>query len=227
MESLVPLAADLAITAAPAIINALMPSSNSSAQSAPDHNAGVAMPSQALPTAPTPPLGSSLGNGGNSVKIPFQYLAADLLGTEQKIYTVTVNAIDVITRHTRYFRDARLSHLEAVVFPTNESYKIPVSVDLVWTPADVTLSTGDVMKTPGSAKITVGGLNLVNHGVLPCNLGYVNPIVKSPIPYSNSPRLNIDFHQATDAVAEGLKAKRKGQVFIRGTIELSHPICVP
>nr|WBM81660.1 MAG: coat protein [Myotis brandtii tymo-like virus 1] len=227
MESLVPLAADLAISSAPALINALMPSKDSSTNSLPDHNAGVALPAQSLPQAPPPPIGSSLGHDRSGVTIPFQFWAAGLRGTEKNIYTVTVNSLDVITRHTKYYRDAQLTHLEAVVYPTSNSYKIPVTVDLVWTPADVTLSTGEVMKTPGSAKITVGGLNLVNHGVLACDLGYVNPILKSPIPYTNSPRLNIDFHQSPEAVAEGTRSTEKGDVYIRGVVRLSHPICVP
>lgn len=227
MESLLPLAADLAISAAPSIVNALTPSKNSMPNPLPDHNAGIALPAQTLPQAPPPPLGSSTPRSGSSVTIPFQYFAAGLTGTEQKIYTITANSLDVITRHTKYYRDAELTHLEAVVFPKAESYKIPVTVDLVWTPADVTMAFGDVMKTPGSARITAGGLNLVNHGVLPCDLNYVNPIIKCPIPYTNSPRLHVDFHQSKDAVDEGLKAKEKASVYIRGTIRLSHPICTP
>lgn len=227
MESLVPLLADLAVSSTPSLINAFKSSENTAPDSSLERSAGVSLPSQGLPQAPPPPLGSSTPRHRNCVVIPFQHLASTLNGQEKNIYTVAISSIDSITRHTKYYRDAMLEDLEVVVFPLANSYKVPVSVAMVWTPADVTLATNDVMKTPGSALITVGGLNLVNHGVLACDLNYTNRIIKCPIPYSNTPRLNIDFKPVQSQIDLGLKAERCAEIYIRGKLVLAHPICVP
>lgn len=227
MESLAPLLADLAVSTAPSLINAFKSSQNTSSDVSPQLSAGISLPSQALPPAPAPPLGSSSSNHGPSVRVPFQHLVSTLNGQESGAYTVTVASLETLTRQTKFYRDAVLESLEVVVFPQFGAYKIPVSVSLVWTPSDISLAYDDILKTPGSTCITLGGLNLVNHGVLTCDLGYVNRIIKCPIPYTNTPRLTIGYFQNPDAVAEKTAATRKGSIFVRGVISLAHPICTP
>lgn len=229
MEALVPAIADLLISSIPTIAKTIshaaptLSSGNSSGES----SAGVSMPAQALPQAPPPPIGSSLGSGGNCVTVPFQHHAATLRGTETNLHTVNINSIYEVRRHLEYFRDAELVTLDVIVFPAAGAYKIPVTVDLVWTPADVILNSGQVLDTPGSSRITVGGLNLASHATLACDLNYCNRILKSPIPYTNSPRLNIDFKQSKDAASLGVNGELRADIYIRGTIRLSHPVCTP
>lgn len=232
MEEIVPLLASAA-TAIPSVVNALTSSKSSSpspSSSGPldmqplPSSDSVVLSSQPLPPAPPPPLGSSLGRTSNRLVIPFQRLYYDLTGTETKSTSVTVQSLPNVASIIRGYRDAYLVHLEAIVFPSAPSLKIPVTVDLAWTTADVTVEGTNVLATPSSARITIGGLALMHQANLPCDLGYINPIIKSPIPYTNHPRLNIFFHSNPDALAEGTSAKTKASVVIRGSISVSHPL---
>lgn len=232
MEELVPLIATAA-SAIPSVVNAF--SSSKSSQAAPSLSTSldmqplpgsdsVVLSSQPLPPAPPPPLGSSLGQSSNRLIIPFQRLYFDLTGTETNSNSVTVQSLPNVASIIKGYRDAYIVQLEAIVFPSAPSLKIPVTVDLCWTTADVTVEGVNVLATPSSARITIGGLALMHQATLPCDLGYINPIIKSPIPYTNHPRLNIFFHQNADAVAEGTKAKTKASVIIRGSVSVSHPL---
>lgn len=232
MEEIVPLLASAA-SAIPSVVNAF--SSPQSSQNPPSaqnpmdvqplpSSDSVVLSSQPLPPAPPPPLGSTLGRSSNRLIIPFQRLYFDLTGTESKSNSVTVQSLPNVANIIKGYRDAYLVHLEAVVFPSAPSLKIPVTVDLCWTTADVTVEGSNVLATPSSARITIGGLALMHQATLPCDLGYINPIIKSPIPYTNHPRLNIFFHLNQDAVNEGTSAKTKASVVIRGSISVSHPL---
>lgn len=232
MEELVPLLATAA-SAIPSVVNAFsspkssqVPTSSSTPldmQPMPSSDS-VVLSSQSLPPAPPPPLGSSLGRSSNRLIIPFQKLYFDLTGTESKSNSVTVQSLTNVASIIKGYRDAYIVDLEAIVFPSAPSLKIPVTVDLCWTTADVTVEGVNVLATPSSARITIGGLALMHQATLPCDLGYINPILKSPIPYTNHPRLNIFFHQNPDAVSEGVDAKTKASVIIRGSISVAHPL---
>lgn len=230
-----PLVASLATTAIPSIVDAFSsqsssPPSTSRPNSSPmdvqpvPSSDRVVLSSQSLPSAPAPPLGSSLGRSSHSLIIPFQKLFYDLTGAETKSTSTTISALANVASIIKPFRDAEIITLEAVVFPTAAALKIPVTVDLAWTTADVTVEGATVLATPSSARITVGGLALMHHASLPCPLNYINPIIKSPIPYTNHPRLCLYFHPSKDAIAQRTEADTKGSVVIRGTIRVSHPL---
>lgn len=232
MEEIVPLIATAA-SAIPSVVNAFSSAKPSQSNSSSSHpldmqpmpsTDSVLLSSQPLPPAPPPPLGSTLGKSSNRLIIPFQRLYYDLTGTETDSNSVTVQSLTNVASIIKGYRDAYIVQLEAIVFPSAPSLKIPVTVDLCWTTADVTVSGANVLATPSSARITIGGLALMHQATLPCDLGYINPIIKSPIPYTNHPRLNIYFHTNPDAVAEGSKAKTKASVIIRGSISVSHPL---
>lgn len=232
MTELIAPLASLALSAAPAIVDALSPSSpatkdtNLATQPLPSTD-GVVLSHQSLPPSPPLPLGSSLGRSSSGIVVPFQSLIFDLTGTETKSASFTIQGLTKVAALIKPFRDATITSLEAIVFPSAPSLKIPVTVDLAWTTADLTVEGTNVLATPASARITVGGLQLLHQGILPADLGYINPIIKCPIPYTNHPRLNIYFHQNSDAVSEGTAAKVKATVFVRGTLRLSHPILTP
>lgn len=232
MEELVPLITTAA-SAIPSVVNAFSSSKPAQTSSSPSNpldmqpmpsSDSVLLSSQPLPPAPPPPLGSSLGQSSHRLIIPFQRLYFDLTGTESKSNSVTVQSLPNVASIIKGYRDAYIVHLEAIIFPSAPSLKIPVTVDLCWTTADVTVEGSNVLATPSSSRITIGGLALMHQATLPCDLGYINPIIKSPIPYTNHPRLNIFFHQSQDAVNEGVNAKTKASVIIRGSISVSHPL---
>lgn len=186
----------------------------------------VVLSSQSLPPNPPAPLGSSLGRSSSVTTFPFQDKILDCnhfkSASSTLFFSQLVSNCKPVKRHILYFRDAWVSNLEAVVFPNAVSFKYPITIDLAWTTADISPSANQVLATPASARITAGGLSLLHQGVLPADLGHLNPIVKSPIPYSNTPRLTISILEGSDDPGSS-----QAVVYIRGIIHASHPILTP
>lgn len=230
---MLPAATALTELLAPKVIDALKPASSpdsplpaSSPPMVPGSLPGddrVVLSTQSLPPNPPPPLGSSLGRSSSVVRFPFQDKILDVSGKERLNYSQLVSSCAPVKRHIHYFRDAWVSELEAVVFPSALSLKTPVTVDLCWTGADIAPSGENVLATPASARLTIGGLALLHQGILPADLGHINPIIKSPIPYSNTPRLSIYTFANPDVSDDQSRAT----VYIRGIIHCSHPLLTP
>lgn len=171
-----------------------------------------------LPLAPSPHLPRPQ-TANPSVTIPFQFQWYGLTGQEKGHTSITITEISIVKEITKFYRDVTLSHLEAVIFAGSRSYSEPVTIELCWTPATNAISS-NILDHPGAIRFCVGGLNLTNSGVLPCDLNYINPIVKSPISYDNAPRLNVHFNQN-----EGSKINTgtSGSLIIRGSLNCSVP----
>lgn len=182
---------------------------------------GTLLSTQPLPSAPTPVSRSPLGD---SVVIPFQFLLFELDGTQNASKTYSYSEITPLKNIITPYRDAVLSHLDAVVYPTALAYSIPTTVDLAWTTDDVKVTENKVLATPGAAKVTVGGVNLLNSAIVSCDLNYINPIVKSPITYSNLPRINIKCYKSN---AQATAGNVTASIIVRGSVRCSHPILVP
>lgn len=179
----------------------------------------INLSSSVLPVAPTTAPSTTVALRTPGVNIPFQHIFFDITGQESKSTSVTVAALSSVRPLIKFFRDATLVSLEAFIVSSYPSLDKPVSVDLCWTPADVTLGDG-VLKCPGAVRFTVGGLYINNQGVLPCDLKYMNPIIKSPVIYTNHPRLNAHFYKREDAKVSD---KTAATVLIRGIIHCAHP----
>lgn len=153
----------------------------------------------------------------SSVKIPFQHLYYDITGTEKGTTSTTIAELAPVLNITKYYRVAQLSDVEAVIFAGAPSVTTPVTVDLAWTTADITST--EPITTPGGVRFTIGGLNVTNSGQLPCPLHLINPIIKSPVAFHDSPRLCVKFHQAHEKAT----IKKSATVVIRGNLILSEP----
>lgn len=178
----------------------------------------VVLSNQPLPPAPTPSPTYRVGPGAGVV-IPFQYLFYEYNGTQKGVVSMTLEVMSPVAAIIKPYRDCVVLNLDAVVFPTSYAYKNPATFDLAWTTADVTPSESEILHTPGATKVTVGSIHLMSTGVITANLSYINPIIKAPITYNNSPRFNIRFYpqdiENTPVVAA---------IIIRGSIRCSHPI---
>lgn len=227
---MLPIATALASSLGPKIIDAISSNSDSNSQENPSSSSSgpmlgdnsIPVSVQTLPPAPPPPLGSSLGNSPGIISIPFQDLVLSVTGETSASFSQTIAACHPVKRHSQYFRDCWVSKLEAVIFPSASSLNSPVTVDLAWTPADVIAQGDAVLATPGSARLTVGGLSIYHQGVVSCDLGHINSIIKSAIPYTNSPRLNVFVLPSPKATTDV-----KAVVVIRGLLHCSHPILTP
>ncbi|APG77678.1 hypothetical protein [Hubei macula-like virus 2] len=212
-----------AIEHAPAIISALPsllpPSSQSTSTSSdPVHDDRLLLANSALPPAPSTPSHISSFPSSSSVKVPFQYVWFGLDGTESKNASITIPEIPSVKKIIAFFRDAKLVNLEAAVYPHFDCLEKPITVDLMWSPSD-TVPSGSILNCPGAVCFTVGGQFLSQSGILPCDLNFMNPIIKSPIPYTNHPRLNAKFYKNQTE----LQSHRKATIIIRGIIACAHP----
>lgn len=234
---MLPIASTAVSSLIPKIADALLPSSPPNLPLPPPPNTSspvvsgsvpgddrVLLSTQSLPPNPPPPLGSSLGRSASVVQFPFQAKVAiansNPNNSKQHFSSHLIQTLDSVKRHTAYFRDAWVSSLEAVVFPSAVSLKEPVTIDLAWTAGDFTPKSDELLAVPASARLTVGGLSILHQGILPADLGHISPIVKSPIPYTNTPRLTVQVQSG------GTPTSDQAVVYVRGTLHCSHPILV-
>lgn len=173
------------------------------------------LPLPVVPTSVSPRPSHSLG----SVNIPFQVEYYGLTGQEKGHISTTLPEITLIKNIINYYQHAEVVELEAVLFSGSRSYEEPVTIDLLWSPADV-VAGSSILSKPGAVRFTIGGLNLADSGRLPCPLQYINRVIKSPISYSNSPRLNVVFHPVP---ASKINTGTSGSLIIRGIIKCSTP----
>lgn len=198
------------------IADHLSSSSSPSAPSAIMSGDPLPVPSLPIPRDTTPVQTFS---SGSSLTIPFQQEWYGLTGTETGTTSITLTELKPVKKAIESFRNARLQKCEVVIFAAARSVKDPVTVDLAWTPSSLVLDKDRFLDHPGAVSFTVGGLNITNGGLLPAPLQYLNPVIKSPIPYTDAPRLCAQFHQ----VSKELGKARIASVVIRGEVVVDTP----
>ena len=174
-----------------------------------------------IPTLPVPRNTAPVEthSSGPRLVIPFQQEWYGLTGTETGSASITMSELSAVKDIIKFYQNATLIEVEAAVFAYAPSVDKPLTVELAWTPANVTVGSSAILGVPGGCVFTVGGLNVTNGGLLPAPLQQLNPVVKSPIPYDNQPRINIKFHQIHTTVQN----KRTAAVVIRGTLAVDTP----
>lgn len=215
---------DAASAILPSVADALLPSTPQNTNVPASNTDRTVVSTQALPAPPPLPLQPSIKSNHSGLIIPFQHYWNYVFGIKDQLKTVTISTHSVILNIAKHYRDAELVSLEAVIYPTAASYKFPITVDVVWTPDHINPDQSELLNTPGSARITSGGLNLMQQGVVACNLGYINPIVKCPIPYTNHPRLTIFENRNPDVSTSSTTILCI--VIFRGSLRVSHPIAI-
>lgn len=174
-----------------------------------------------IPTLPVPRNTEPVQtlSSGHRLTIPFQQEWYGLTGTETGNASITISELAVVKDIIKFYQNATLIEVEAAVFAYAPSVEKSLTVELAWTPANVTVGSSAILGVPGGCVFTVGGLNVTNGGILPAPLHQLNPVVKSPIPYDNQPRINVKFHQIYTTVQN----KRAAAVVIRGLLAVDTP----
>lgn len=131
----------------------------------------------------------------------FQFNVYDLTGTETESWSIATRSIGTLACIIQPFHEAHLTSVEAVVFPSAASIKIPVTIDLDWTPADV-VPGSSLLQTPGAVRLTIGSLCASDNHILPANLHCLNPVIKSHLPCTDSSKLTLGFNPSRDATTE-------------------------
>lgn len=179
-----------------------------------------AIASTPFPTMPLPTNSSKLPQTGNQsgVIIPFQFdvdtlnVAAD----SHTSYLLTEN--ENIKSILQYYRDATLVELCLVAFPGNEAYDHPVTLDFVWTPS-YKIIVDSHLSTVGGVRTVIGKDSTAQAYTLPCDLNHINPVIKSPIKYDDTPRLNSRCFKST----MHKQGERTVTLVLRGSVRVSNP----
>ncbi|QKN22725.1 coat protein [Erysiphe necator associated tymo-like virus 1] len=190
------------------------PSSDIATRSVPDH-----LP---IPTS-LPALPSTCTRNG--IAIPFQCLFKNLNGTypnSYHIHTATIKSLDAIKNIIKPYREALLLHLEVVIYPTSLSISKPLTNIFVWTPDDITPEEDKILDYPGATAVTSGGIHTATTSCIPCPFGYCNPLIKTYLTYTNTPRLTIKLQHFTSKKSEDDPAV--AYAIVRGQILCSTPI---
>lgn len=227
---LLPLAIE---AAAPLVKNAITslstPSTSSAAPDFPDH---TVVSTQPLPPTPLYKEPSPVRHPpGLAVPFVLRLDESRTLNDDKgqaftkKVYARTLTGFTEFNDLILRYRYATVSSLELVISPLAASYKWPATIYAVWTPADVVVTApNNILGTPGAGIFTVGGLYLNNQGILPCDLSHINPIIKAPVSYLNTPRLHYNMPGIPE---ESPSTVGQFRLMIRGTVHLSVPIAVP
>jgi hypothetical protein len=121
------------------------------------------------------------------------------------------------------FTYAACTELSVTLMPTHSSIKYPVTVELLWAPANSNVDQR-IMNAYGSTRLVAGSItNPSGHLTLPCNLASVNTWVRAPLAFINNPKLFVNFFQNSDSVSLGTKAPISASLFIKGKLQLSLP----
>lgn len=183
----------------------------------------VSLSTQPAPSTPSPSPQVTTGSNPGVV-IPFQWMFSSIDGLDNSLVSQTFAENTILQKITPHFRDASIVHLEVVAYPTELAMKNPVTLHLAWTSATTTIADGKVLACPGAVSVTLGGLMTLTSTTLPCPLQYVNPIVKGPIAYTNTPKLWVQkVKNSSPPSPSGTLAN----VIIRGSLRLSAPLLAP
>lgn len=175
------------------------------------------------------PLASSALNGGESqpgLNIPFQFALHNHMG-EHHFHTHFVAVYHNILEFTKFGRVCQFSQLECVVLPDQHCVEVPITIDVAWTPNDVIPTQTTILSYPGAARLTAGGPVAFAPFVVPCPFESVNRVIKSSIPYGDTPRLSFNCWLNTSANTKFKYGNILATVLLRGALRVSHPAITP
>lgn len=219
------------VAAAPAVfstINELLPNS-SKAQSSPalpQNNEGMSAPQPALDSAvlhgplPTHPLAAPAKNMSNGLIIPFQTFLHRHKG-EHKFISMLIESVPHVAAQLSLAQIVEVIELELVINPCQNAMKYGGTVQAAWTPGYLCPDQYNVTSIYGAQEVTFGGTYHIGGFTVPCDLTSVNPIIKSPMAFNNTPRFSINCWLNKDATKDQVFAL--ADIFVRGKLRLSLP----
>jgi len=174
---------------------------------------------------PKDPFTKAISDLGPGMIFPFQTKLWDHKG-EQKLISSGINSVTVVSDLMAMTRYAVLKSLEVVFFPAQATLSIPCAFDVVWTPNEVVPATTEILSYTNSTRVVLGGATCLGSVVVPCDFNLVNPVIKSPLSFSNYPRLSVNCWlntTANDANANKAYSATIATIIIRGELFLSQP----
>ncbi|AEE02010.1 coat protein [Asclepias asymptomatic virus] len=162
-----------------------------------------------IPSSPNPP----------TITQPFQIEIA-ALGKESYSDSISVAALSSIAAYTSLYKHAELHSLSATIHPTNSAPSNPTAVALAWVPYNSAASPTQILSVYGGMMFCIGGsIQTLKPIEVLCDLSKVNPILKSNVTFSDTPKLLIQ------SVAPDPPSKLPTcSITIKGMIRLHSPL---
>lgn len=187
------------------------------------HNVQLtAEPLPALEMPSTSPLDSLfLRRPGSGITLPFQFVIYQHTSAAKYI-TSSILSFQGITDLTKHGRLCTLSQLECVIAPMFSVSKYPTSIDVTWTSNDVIPNSNNIMNYPSATRITLGGPLVTGPSIIKCPFGYINPIIKAPLAFTDFARISLNCTANPTGLKEAGEAVL-ASVLLRGEIHIAHP----
>lgn len=161
---------------------------------------------------------------GVSVVVPFCTWIASVSASQAATESKLLSTLSQVSKIIHNYRDASLLHAELVIFPSANAAKYPVTIQLCWSPGDSVPTKTNIHNYAMFTQTSIGVYTLSRNFLLPIDLNYISPVLKSPIPYVNCPRVTV-IYEATDTSAPA--QTYSASVYARGKILLSNPLAIP
>lgn len=154
-----------------------------------------------------------------TLQLPFQFILGSISSEDSHNSDFIFATLPQFVFLTTPYRRAKLLHLELVLHPLvplNNGYNIIAA----WCQANVALTGGEALATPGSVIFTTTQYATLNcDQILPCPLHSVNPMVKDSVTYNDTPRLHLAPYKVDNP--------GRAMATLRGVIEVSSPALTP
>nr|AZF99025.1 coat protein [Ullucus tymovirus 2] len=151
--------------------------------------------------------------------LPFQFIATTF-GVAETSAQVSLSSAPAITKLASSYRHAQLVECSAVISPTYLAIANPITINLVWVPANSTASPSDILNVFGGASFTFGGAITTTKSItVPLPIDSINPMLKDSVLYVDTPKL-LAYSAAPPVVLKAPSAS----IQIRGKIRLSSPL---
>lgn len=159
---------------------------------------------------------------GSCMILPFQFILHDYTG-EQFLSSTDISAHGGLAKLTAPYRFAKLESLEVVVYPRQSASEYAGTVEVMFTPSDVSITSSGMMGHVGCTSISVGGpIGFVSNSSVLCPLDRFSPVVKSPFLPTDRVRVWVN-HWLNAKATKASNAAHILTTVLRGTILLSYP----
>lgn len=175
----------------------------------------------AVSNSQTPPCSTIFSHAEHSFVVPFSRNIFDATGKHQHL-SYGVASVKPLSEIIKSAQLATLEHLELAIYPAQHSGDYGVTADVLWTTNDIVPTTTEFFEYPGSTRATFSGTPASGPYVIPCDFARINRIVKSPVSFTNAPRINVNVWLNTSATKVN-NTNILASFILRGSVRLSYP----
>ncbi|AGQ80924.1 putative coat protein [tomato blistering mosaic tymovirus] len=154
-----------------------------------------------------------------AIELPFQFMATTF-GSAETLAQITLSSSAPLTKMMSSYRHCKLTQCSAELTPNAGAIANPLTVNLVWVPANSTASPPDILNVYGGSSFVLGGAITAAKTIsVPLPANSVNLMLKDSVLYSDTPKL-LAYSPAPTTPSKTPTATLQ----IRGRILLSSPL---